>query len=84
LRIDDPEDKKILKTRSRPVRLPNPAFKFLVADMFATMQAADGVGLAAPQIGLLQRLAVITIAAEVETQPLPALIDRGSTMVHLD
>jgi peptide deformylase len=28
-----------------------------------------GVGLAAPQVGLLQRLAVITIAAEVETQP---------------
>jgi len=69
LRIDDPEDKKILKTRSRPVRLPNPALKFLVADMFATMHAADGVGLAAPQIGLLQRLAVIIIAAEVETEP---------------
>jgi peptide deformylase len=69
LRIDDPEDKKILKTRSRPVRLPNPALKSLVADMFATMHAADGVGLAAPQIGLLQRLAVISIAAEVETRP---------------
>src|SRR5689334_8941762 len=69
LRIDDPDDKKVLKTRSRPVRLPNPALKPLVADMFATMHAADGVGLAAPQIGLLQRLAVVTIAAEVETQP---------------
>jgi peptide deformylase len=69
LRIDNPEEKKILKTRSRPVRLPNPALKSLVADMFETMHAADGVGLAAPQIGILQRIAVITIAAEAETQP---------------
>ena len=40
LQIDDPDDKKILKTRCRPVRLPNPALKQLVADMFDTMHAA--------------------------------------------
>src|SRR5918912_1588949 len=66
LRIDDPDDKKILKTRCRPVRLPNPALKQLIADMFETMHAANGVGLAAPQIGLTQRLTVIYIPPEVE------------------
>jgi peptide deformylase len=66
LRIDDPADLKTLKARSRPVRLPNPALRALAADMFETMHAADGVGLAAPQIGLLQRLVVITIPAEIE------------------
>jgi peptide deformylase len=66
LRIDDPEDNQILTTRSRPVRLPNPALKQLVADMFEIMHAADGVGLAAPQIGLLQRLAVICVPPKVE------------------
>ena len=66
LQIDDPDDKKILKTRCRPVRLPNPALKQLVADMFDTMHAASGVGLAAPQIGLTQRLTVICIPAEIE------------------
>ena len=66
LQIDDPDDKKFLKTRCHPVRLPNPALKQLVADMFETMHAANGVGLAAPQIGLTQRLTVIYIPAEVE------------------
>jgi peptide deformylase len=66
LRIDDPDDKKILKTRCHLVRLPNPALKQLVADMFETMHAANGVGLAAPQVGLTQRLTVIYIPPEVE------------------
>ncbi len=66
LRIDDPDDHKILKTRCRPLRLPNPSLAQLVEDMFATMVAAEGVGLAAPQIGLTQRLAVIGIPEEHE------------------
>lgn len=69
LRIDDPEDNKILKTRCRAVKLPSPGLKQLVADMFETMHAANGVGLAAPQIGITQRIAVITIPAEVEEHP---------------
>ncbi|MBO9323936.1 MAG: peptide deformylase [Roseiflexus sp.] len=69
LRIDNPDDKKILTTRCHPVRLPNPALKQLVADMVETMRAANGVGLAAPQIGVLQRLAVISIPPVVEERP---------------
>jgi peptide deformylase len=69
LHIENPEDKKILKTRCREVKLPNPSLKQLVADMFETMHAANGVGLAAPQVGLAQRLTVITIPPEVEEQP---------------
>lgn len=66
LHIEDPEDKKILKAKSRAVQLPNPALKQLVADMFETMHEANGVGLAAPQVGIAQRLAVIYIPPEVE------------------
>ena len=66
LRIDDPDDKKTLKTRCHPVRLPNPGLRQLVADMFETMHAANGVGLAAPQVGITQRLTVIYIPPEVE------------------
>lgn len=66
LRIDDPEDKKILKTRCHEVRLPNPGLKQLVADMVETMHAANGVGLAAPQVGVPYRVAVIYIPPEVE------------------
>lgn len=66
LRIDTPEDLKILKTRCHEVRLPNPSLKQLAIDMFETMHAANGVGLAAPQVGVPHRIAVIYIPAEVE------------------
>ncbi|MFO7168203.1 MAG: peptide deformylase [Chloroflexota bacterium] len=75
LRIDDPEDQKILKTRGHPVRLPNPALRQLIADMFETMHAVNGVGLAAPQIGLSQRLAVISIPPTVEEREDGTLVE---------
>ncbi len=68
LRIDNPEDHKILKTNCRPVKLPNRELKHLVADMFETMLDANGVGLAAPQIGLPIRLTVIWIPPLMEKQ----------------
>jgi peptide deformylase len=78
LRIDNPEDKKILKTNCRPIKLPNRELKQLIADMLETMHEATGVGLAAPQVGLPIRLTVIWIppvyeqqedGTEVETAP---------------
>lgn len=66
LRIDNPEEKQILKTRCRPIKLPNQSLKPLIDDMFETMHRVNGVGLAAPQIGITQRLAVIYIPPEVE------------------
>jgi peptide deformylase len=69
LQIEDPEDKRVLKTRAHPIKNFTPALKNLAADMFETMHAANGVGLAAPQIGISQRIAVIWIPAEVEERP---------------
>jgi peptide deformylase len=69
LHIDDPDDKKILKTKTRPASLPNPALKKIIDDMFETMAEANGVGLAAPQIGISQRFCVIEVPAEVEELP---------------
>jgi peptide deformylase len=66
LQIENPDDKKILKTRCHPIKTFSPALKQLAADMFETMHAANGVGLAAPQIGISQRIAVIWIPPEVE------------------
>lgn len=69
LMIENEEDRKILKARARELKLPNPALRQLASDMFETMHDANGVGLAAPQIGLSQRLAVIHIPAPTEEQP---------------
>lgn len=61
LRIDDGADRKILKAHCRPIKLPDPKLKAVIADMFETMHAAQGVGLAAPQIGLPIQLTIIEI-----------------------
>lgn len=42
-----------------PAKIISPEMQSLIADMFDTMRAAPGVGLAAPQIGLPLQLAVI-------------------------
>ncbi len=46
-----------------------PHIKQLVDDMFETMYAAHGVGLAAPQVGLSMRLFVIDAAVFAEDEP---------------
>jgi peptide deformylase len=52
----------ILKRVAAPVQVFDPALKTLAADMAETMYAAPGVGLAAPQVGISQRLVVIDCA----------------------
>ena len=52
-----------LRRVCRPVDTITPAILTLLDDMAETMRAADGVGLAAPQVGILRRIAVI------ETEP---------------
>lgn len=48
-----------LRKVSRPVDAVTPRIKQLLDDMVETMRAADGVGLAAPQVGVLRRVVVI-------------------------
>lgn len=50
---------EILRRPAAPVENFDAELQRLVDDMFATMYAAAGVGLAAPQIGISQRLFVI-------------------------
>ncbi len=51
--------KEVLERLAEPVAAFDGTLEKLVADMFETMYAANGVGLAAPQIGLSMRLCVI-------------------------
>lgn len=48
---------------SRKVEVIDDEIRTLVKDMFETMYAADGVGLAAPQVGVHKRVVVIDIRA---------------------
>jgi len=56
----------LLIEKSKKVTRFTPAVRQLVEDMFDTMDYAGGVGLAAPQIGILQRVFVVGIPAEID------------------
>lgn len=53
------DEDPILRKKSREVSEINNRIKYLIEDMFETMDVADGVGLAAPQVGILKK--VITV-----------------------
>jgi len=51
----------VLREVTTPVTEVTDELRQLVADMFDTMRAADGVGLAAPQVGRRERLCVVEV-----------------------
>ena len=55
--IGDP----ILEKICRPVKEMNDRTRELISDMFDTMHETNGVGLAAPQVGILKRIVVIEV-----------------------
>jgi len=58
--MGDPVLNKICK----PVAEVTERIAELIEDMFETMYDADGVGLAAPQVGILKRIVVIDVTGE--------------------
>ena len=52
---------RILTKKCRPVEEMTPKIKTLINDMLDTMYDAYGVGLAAPQVGILKRIVVIDV-----------------------
>ncbi len=55
------EDDAVLHKRARKVEKFDARLHELLADMAETMYAADGAGLAAPQVGVLKRAVVIDV-----------------------
>ncbi|MFZ5928922.1 MAG: peptide deformylase [Acidobacteriota bacterium] len=56
----------VLETRAEPVAEFSGELRQLVADMFETMYANKGIGLAAPQVGVSRRVAVLDHSAGEE------------------
>ena len=56
----------ILRKTSKEVKEMTPRMHTLVEDMYDTMYEAMGVGLAAPQVGILKRIVVIDTGEEGE------------------
>ncbi len=54
----------ILEKKSKPIDKVTPRTETLIKDMLDTMYDAYGVGLAAPQVGILKRIVVIDVSPE--------------------
>jgi peptide deformylase len=65
----------ILREETRPVTAFNHALRTLVDDMFETMYAAGGIGLAAPQVGRRERLAVMDVEGQKFVLVNPEIIE---------
>ena len=55
---------EILRKKAKEITEVTPRIQELIDDMFETMYDADGVGLAAPQVGIRKRLVVIDCGEE--------------------
>jgi peptide deformylase len=59
---------KRLRVQTSPITVFDEALQTLIADMFESMYAANGVGLAATQIGLDKSIAVIDVIGDKKSQ----------------
>jgi peptide deformylase len=66
LTVDNPEQLKILRSKSKKVQKVTPKLAAFAERMLETMREANGVGLAAPQMGVLQRLFVVELPEDEE------------------
>ena len=81
LTLPDP----VLRKKAKPVERIDAELRRLMDDMLATMYDAPGIGLAAPQVGVLRRLIVMDPAKdEAPKSPLvmvnPEILDRSEEM----
>lgn len=78
-----------LKKKASPVAQVDDSIRALIRDMFETMYAADGVGLAAPQIGVLKNVIVLdTSPRQPESRPVaminPQLLEKVGTTLYTE
>jgi peptide deformylase len=72
----------VLEKPAAPVTKFDDELKTLVADMFESMYEAKGVGLAAPQIGISKRLAVIDVS--FKENPREKLVLANPEIIHTE
>ncbi len=56
----------VLRKKSKEIREITARIRTLAGDMLDTMYNANGVGLAAPQVGILKRIVIVDVSTEEE------------------
>ena len=67
----------VLEKKCREVKEMTPRLKELVDDMLETMYQAEGVGLAAPQVGVLRRIVVIDVGEGPIVMVNPQIVEQS-------
>lgn len=75
------DDDPILRKKSKHVDKVDNKIKQLLDDMAETMYDADGVGFAAPQVGILKRIIVIDVGEGIIELINPELIDESGSQI---
>lgn len=78
------EGDPILRKKSRPIDEINDRIQVLLDDMVETMRDAEGVGLAAPQVGVLRRAVVIDVGEGSIKIINPEIIDEEGTKIDIE
>ena len=79
------EGEETLRKVCRPVKEITPRIKTLLDDMLQTMRKANGVGLAAPQVGVLRRIVVIEVEeGEVLELINPEIVEASGEMTGVE
>ncbi|HJQ11033.1 MAG TPA: peptide deformylase [Gemmatimonadaceae bacterium] len=68
----------VLRKPTRRVTEVTDELRQLIADMFETMYAAEGIGLAAPQVGRVERIAVVDVEGQKFTLINPEVIESAA------
>lgn len=69
------DEDALLRKVSREVGTPNDRTRALLDDMIDTLRDAEGVGLAAPQVGILRRIFIINVGIEEDREEYVEFID---------
>lgn len=70
---------EVLRKTSKEVKENSEKIQTLIDDMFDTMYEANGVGLAAPQVGILKRLVVIDVDDNPYVLINPVIVESDGT-----
>jgi len=78
----------VLKERAISVKRIDESHQKLIEDMIETMHAAPGIGLAAPQVGVSERIIVIDLREDGKPSPIalinPEIISHGEEFIEAE
>ena len=75
------EGDEVLRKIAKPVKEMNERTQILIEDIIETMNDANGVGLAAPQVGILKRLFVIDVGDGPIVMINPEILETSGTQI---